>query len=563
MGIPIRFMVAAACAATALSSLAWSGGHNVVGHCVLQKLPAEWRARFKEEWRGDFEHATHLPDTHDVKLLTRCAPEDLEWFRRHCGITDNSVPLHSPPAFFGAIERLVRAIRAGDDRMVFVYLASISHSLADPAACNHDPIIHLPTYMWGDNALGVMPKTKNYMPVDFGFAEFDADTRAVLQRRLDALKPMSVPPDLTPERLYAQILRWECLAAEPCCNNSQRIVEEGAKWMMNSDREAKCAVTDALCDLGLWAVVRTLYVFDAARLWAAKGEIETDEGLWKRAVAGNATNIAEVCRRPMSGDSFACPYFAEEGRPSLVRSLYDPTAHMASSALGILNRPLGCQIVGSLKRLRPNLNASLMDVREFVRDGLDPKTTPCLVMHRHVCGYKGFDVRKFNVRLDAYLKAGGKLIWVNGAPPAYALGKEVLAAFSNGGRKDGYCDPAYPVSLDVLMKSSLAWIGAGGTREWKYRRRPNGKAGWYWEGSPYRFDAAKLPKDARPIVELRTPEGTFTSGIVRGNVAYLPMNALFPYCVTDEKPQFVPFRLSLDSAGEAILLGTLDELGVR
>lgn len=39
------------------------------------------------------------------------------------------------------LSRLVRAVRTGDDRSVFMYLAIMSHTIVDPAACNHDPIV--------------------------------------------------------------------------------------------------------------------------------------------------------------------------------------------------------------------------------------------------------------------------------------------------------------------------------------------------------------------------------------------------------------------------------------
>ena len=45
-----------------------------------------------------------------------------------------------------------------------------------------------------------------------------------------------------------------------------------------------------------------------------------------------------------------------------------------------------------------------------------------------------------------------------------------------------------------------------------------------------------------------------------GGCAYLPLNALYPYCLTDEGPALDPFFLRLDSAGEAVLLSTLDVL---
>ena len=536
-------------------ALAWGPGHDVVARCVLEKLPAEWRARFKPEWMKPYLAASHLPDNGSLKLLR---PEDLEWLRANCGLKDKAFPLHYPPGFLGEVTRLVHAIRTGDDYSVFIYLSSISHAIADPAACNHDPIIHILTYTWGGEGLNLLPKTGRPLPVDFVFAEHDADTRAVLARRLAALKVPDVPQNITAEALFAQMLRWDCLAMEPCCAVSQRIIESGSAWMTTGDAAAKCAAADALCDLGLWAVERTLYVFAAARRLAAQGEIEFTPERLARFKDEARTNDVDIIARPMENDSFARPYFAEKGRPIRFAALYDPTAHMASSVFCAGGRQLACQVVGSLKKIRPDLNAGLFDVRAFARDGLDPAVTPCVMVFQRVVPWRRFDVNAFSKRLKKYKESGGMVIWVEGRPPEYVLGKDVVKAMSDEGLRDGYCKPAFPVPLDEILSCSLAWVGPGGERVWPYRRKPNGRAGWTWHGSPWRCDRAKLPSDVKPILEFRAPGGrTFTTGVIALGAVYLPYNALFPYCLTDEKPSFAPFSLSLDSAGEAILRAVL------
>ena len=239
---------------------------------------------------------------------------------------------------------------------------------------------------------------------------------------------------------------------------------------------------------------------------------------------------------------------------------YDPTAHMDKSVFCAFATPLACQVVGSLKKIRPDLNAGLFDARVFAREGLDPSVVQYVMVFKRVIPWRNFDVKGFNARLAEYKKAGGTVIWVEGCPPDYVLGAEVRRAMSDEGLRDGYCKPAFPVPLDELMSCSLAWVGkGGGEKSWPYRRKPTGKAGWTWHGSPWRFDPAKLPKEAKPILELRTPERTFVTGVAVPGAVYLPYNALFPYCLTDEKPSLSPFSLSLDSAGEAILGNVLNE----
>ena len=553
-----RFAVAVVAVALApLSAFAWGSGHDTVARCVLEKLPSEWRARFKSEWMKPYLEASHLPDNGRASLLP---PADLEWLTVNCGFDGKTYALHYPPCFVGATARLIHAIRMGDDYSVFMYLASISHAIADPVACNHDPIIHTLTYTWSSAGLDVLPSTGRPMPVDFAFAEHDADTREVLASRLAALQVPAAPKDITPESLFAQMLSWEYRALDKCSATSHRIVENGAKWMATGDAKAKREAADALCDLGLWSVVRTLYVFDAARRLAAKGEIDVTPELVEHWCKAAKTNEAAIVSRPMENDSFARPYFPEKGKPMRFAVFYDPTAHMDKSVFCAFAAPLSCQVVGSLKKIRPDLNAGLFDARVFAREGLVPSAVPYVMVFKRVIPWRNFDVKGFNRRLSEYKKAGGVVIWVEGCPPDYVIGADVRRAMSDEGLRDGYCKPAFPVPLDELMSCSLAWVGQGGETTCLYRRKPTGKAGWTWHGSPWRFDHAKLPKDAKPILELRTPDRTFVTGVAVPGAVYLPYNALFPYCLTDEKPSLSPFSLSLDSAGEAILGNVLKTL---
>lgn len=540
-----------------LSAFAWGSGHDTVARCILEKLPSEWRSRFKSEWMKPYLEASHLPDRGRASLLK---DDDIEWLTANCGFKGDTYALHYPPCLVGETARLIHAIRMGDDYSVFMYLASISHAIADPVACNHDPIIHTLTYTWSSAGLDVLPNTGRPMPVDFAFAEHDADTREVLASRLAALKVPAVPKDITPESLFAQMLSWEYRALDKCSATSRRIVENGAKWMAIGDAKAKREAADALCDLGLWSVVRTLYVFDVARRLAAAGEIDVTPESIERWCKAAKTNEAAVASRPMENDSFARPYFPQKRKPMRFAVFYDPTAHMDKSVFCAFATPLSCQVVGSLKKIRPDLNAGLFDARVFAREGLDPSVVQYVMVFKRVIPWRNFDVKGFNARLAEYKKAGGTVIWVEGCPPDFVIGAEVRRAMSDEGLRDGYCKPAFPVPLDELMSCSLAWVGKGGEKSWPYRRKPTGKAGWTWHGSPWRFDPAKLPKEAKPILELRTPERTFVTGIAVPGAVYLPYNALFPYCLTEEKPSLSPFALSLDSAGEAILGNVLKPL---
>jgi len=561
----VKFVSAGLAVLTASSVWAWGAGHDTVGRCLLRRLPDEWQAKFKSEWMPAYLKATHLPDHGDAKLMK---PEDLAWLQANCGLKDDMMPLHHGAPLYGVFERLVHAIRTGDDRSTFVLLASLSHAIADGAACNHDAILHFFDYTWvpegapQGKGLPVLPKTGRAMPCEFSFVERYDDTKAILERRLAALEIPEPPADVTSEQVFSLLERWEILSMEVNNQNTGRIIASGAKWFATGDVAARADAADALCNLGLWSVARSLYVFKAARILAARPDFAPMPLDRKLAVAKlKSTNEVEILNRPIENDSFARPYFAEPGRPSRVRVMYSPVDYGARSVFMTGSRPFGCQIVGSLKTKRPELNASIMDARVFAKSGLDPAVTPVIVVFKGFTNYRGFDVQGFERNLRAYAHAGGKVIWINGAPPAYLIGKEVAAAVKDPNRGYcNYCNPQYPVPLDELMQSSLAWVGPGEKREWKYVNRPVHVHGWNWIGSPQYLDTAKLPASAVPLTELRAPGKTFVTGVANGSCAYLPLNAIFSYCLTDERPCLDPFLLQLDSAGEAMVFATIDLL---
>ena len=100
----------ALCAAALLpvrAAWAWGAGHDTVARCVLEKLPAAWKSRFRPEWRPAFLAAAHLPDNGDARVL---GPDELLWLRENGGLGASLYALHAGPPVYGEIERLVGAL---------------------------------------------------------------------------------------------------------------------------------------------------------------------------------------------------------------------------------------------------------------------------------------------------------------------------------------------------------------------------------------------------------------------------------------------------------------------
>ena len=541
MKTTLAFLVGALAAQAAF---AWGPGHDVVGLSVLEKIGAPWEARLKAVDRKRFLAATHLPDNGNPKLLS----EKCRAYLVSKGMGEKSVfALHKPELRMALFNALVSAMIEQNDYDVAICTAALSHSLADPLACNHDPVVQYATYHLCKAALDVIPP----LSLDFDFA---GKEKSVLARRLAALEVPSLPDVLTPEDVYRTMACWDVEADDLNFSHGQPILDAELAYRANKTPENAAKLADILCDLGLEGVRRTLWCFHAAERFARDGKPLADWDFKKLAAKCEQEFSSRRHSRDAARDAFAAPYLPKAGETYDIAVLYDPLGHMASGVLSSYSRVGASQTVGSLRAMKRR--AALLDVREAAK-GIDPGVTKTLVVFgRRLVGYAGFDVAALRKAMAKYLKDGGRVIWINGDVPG-DLDGALRKAQQKTEKGDGYCNPRYPVELDELIRSSLAFGG----QAWPCCRRPNGHAGWMWEGSRWWFDPAKLPADAQPVLELRTPEhGTFVMGVRRGNFTYLPLAGIFPYVFTNDKPDVSDgLRLRLDACGEAILAHVLDD----
>lgn len=524
-----------------MSAWAWGEGHDTVGLAVLEKVGPKWENRLKAVDRRLFLRATHLPDNGDPALF---GERSRTYLVSH-GMEKTTFKLHKPPLRMALFNALVAAMVAGDDGDVAVVTAALSHSLADPYACNHDPIAHYAKYIVSPGGLNVVPP----LSLDFRFA---GEEKTTLTRRLATLVELEQPTDLTPADVYRQMDRWDFEADDLNFGHGKMVVDAEIAYRATKSPENAVKLANALCDLGLVAVQHTIWCFRAAERFAATGKPLPDADFAALAAVHEREFNPIRCTRDAHNDAFASDCLPESGQKYEVAVLYDPLGHMASGVLSPYARLGAVQCVHSLRAM--GRRATLLDIRE-AKEGIDVSAVPVLIVFgRRFARWVGFDVGSLKAAIARYAKDGGRIVWIDGGiNPGVCDGLRL--ALRETEKKDGYCDPKYPVALDELVRSELVWTGAGGLKSWRCRRRPNGKAGWMWDGSRWWFDPAKLPTDAKPVLELRTPDhGVFVQGVTLGNFTYLPLAAIFPYVFTDERPDLASgFNLRLDSCGEEIL----------
>lgn len=558
--------VLAAGALAAGAAWGWGGGHDTVARCLARRLPAALASALDDPaTRRDCLAWAHFPDGR-IETLERAFPADAAWMKAR-GVT-TAYAFHHDRARCLAVDRLVDAVRAGDVRRQLFWINALGHAIADLAACNHDPLVHVLEYGWRN--LGVFPNA----PLDFCWVEGEgyaaealggAWTREILARRLRELPDPAVPDGLTPDALGVDLCFYAAESSE-MFRHSLDIARGAALWSLRRDEAAGRLLAERLCDLGLWGVSRTLFVYAAARRFAADPDYrEMDYAAVAR--AAREKTLAYEAARPTAADAMTAGLLPD-GAASRIRVLYDSQGRFGRGTLDVAERFLAVPTAASLRRLAPAARATLLDTRDLAWQGLDPRDADLLVVYGRVLGdwgaVKGRDLR---ARIGAFAAAGGRVLWIDGTPDALPGWPEIGRARRTSTEKEGYCRPAFPFSYLMLTNGcALAWTGTAARGVWPYRRTPSAAAGWVWKGSPFFFEAAEVPAGAKPVLELRSPEKTVVYGVAwpaqTPRFAYLPTTAFFPYVLTDERPMLDPFTLRLDACGEAVLGETLRLLGV-
>ena len=542
---------------TAVTAFGWGPGHDTVARCLLQRLPDELASRMTPEWKAVYEEASHLPDAGSTNILVAADREPL----RTLGWT-GGLELHQNPFRFELFNRLVDAIRRDDAYSQFMLLAALSHVNADPAACNHNPVVQCASYIWGIEGLCIYP----YLGLDFAAVEKSDVMRAVMDRRLKAVPEPVLPANLTYRACYEYLVRLQWDAAELCNGRGADVMAFSAA-LKAGDKSAEEGLAEALCDLGMYAVEKTLWCYAAARR-LAREKAEPPEDFDAKALVARveAERIPAFLKRPFGADGHLKPFLPEPGVRYDVLVLADSIAHMNKGVLSPASRILAPQAVGSLRHVRPDLRSALVDIRD-VRDGrLDPSVTKLLVVFGEAFEpFLGFDNEGLKKEIVAFARKGGKVLWVNGVPPE-GLADGVRAAMTEPNPNGpSYCNERYWVPQRELAGTTLAWT-AGQPVSFAYVRRPTGMAGWYWEGSHIAFDSAKMPSDVQVLMTFSAPELSCVVGVAWPREApafvYLPSAAFFPYVLTREKPSLTHFELRFDTAGEDFLLRAVDLLDI-
>ena len=536
-------------AALILPSLAfgWGAGHDTIARALASRLPEPWHSKLQGETLRQFCEDNHYPDARSAfGGNKRITPDEQAYLTSKK--MSNSGQFHADEGRGVAFTLLVRALRENRPESALLWLGALSHSTADMAACNHDPIVHLATYGWGDKNWNIrLPNGKALGSLDLGWIETQPEAKAIWEKHVAQV--VAADSGKSAEDAMLEVMQAGLQGVETCSAYGVPIVRAAAGWTVTQNSDDEKSLAESFSVLGCWAVEQLLCDFLAAeRLAKAETVPEVTEVATKRYQAAFSKFVSA---RTYENDSLV-KGLVTPLRPGLpcLGVLSEPTWRMNDGMLGFNDRVLAAQTATSLRK--KGKNAVLVDVRKFMAGGIPVASFPAVIVFaQKVSPYYTLRPEALADQLVKYRKAGGKIIWIGGDLPDRALcdfPKEA-ACHAEVGKGYDYCWTRLPVETNAYATLTLK-IGDHAVR--KLERTPTFSAGWHIPSNTTRF-TPKADEAIRPLAYMYDKEKPLLVGgawpKAAPDVAYLPTYAVYPYLWTKETPTLVPFEPGLDSQG--------------
>ena len=532
---------------------AWGSGHDDVNRIALDRLPSAIKALLSPEDRKAFVKESHAPDDftpwaeYERKKGRTIDPNDLATLAAHTIKTPYA--LHTAKGQGVNFILLHRALQDRDGSRIAFWGACLAHTLADEAACNHDPLVHYLTYAF-KGGYG-MTFGEDGM-VDFGELCRTPEGYAIALEALGQDSPKRIGEE--PQEVLAEIMLHGLKA-------NQFMTERGVRIASAFDTEVSDEVLAdsriAMAELGAYGSRAWLEAITTA--WALIEEGNPDPVITPELLASHKARHAEyVAARPLETDALYAPWLklhADTDVPA-VGVVVEPSISMDEGGLSFGGRFLASAIFRELHESK--IPFRVIDAREPGR-GLDAKSTSMVILSSG-----RFQNEELVRALKTYTNAGGNLLLIGGEH------RDLLGPLSQALTK---ADPGtLPVTLgygqknlEIINEVGVHFRGplaeSLGATAFPFIHNPDTKAGWQKPKCAYRLKD-KFGAEIEPLAMTKlngrkqvVAAACRLDGKLR--FAFIPEYLIAPYLLTD-KPDFSnPAQPQLDRIGSTVLFTTL------
>lgn len=529
------------------SMMAWGPGHDDVAREIHLRLPDWLRQRLDpalvKRFIGEF---SHFPDS--FAALDPLLVGEAGVARLAAKGVAKRYDLHGDRGRAAGFIELVHALREDDAARTAFWVAALSHSTADMAACNHDPLVCQVVCDWAPERRlcdrnGVA--LQQVLPLlDLGCLRTPEDRTALTA----AIATQALADGGEDGQAHLQTVMGYGLEGSAWCASRGHAVLAGALGRLAGDAAATARHRRALAELGAWAVVRTLRDLAVAERLARAGTVPVlDQAALE---AAGARFDAGTRARRLADEPLFAPLLRPLAGPVRVGVVLEPTWRMEQAVLGFGDRVLAAALCRTLAA--GGTAYATIDVRNLLTAGApDPARVPLLAVSASGIGSVGWMKKQDLLRaVAAYRAAGGRVLWIGGrADPPDELGPCAAGATRADTRA------ALPVDNDFMVGATL---GLADGRTWTCRRRPLAREGWQKAACPWWFAAS----GAEALLTLNAEGARRTVGTLAAGAAWLPAWALAPGIFTADET-IDTMEPHLDQAGAAILAATIARLDGR
>ena len=535
---------------------AWGPGHDDVNRIALEWLPADIKSLLSTDDRKAFVKESHAPDDftpwvdYERKKGRSIASDDLATL----AASNIKTPygLHSAKGQAVNFILLHRALKDRDGSRIAFWGACLAHTLADEAACNHDPLIHYLTYAFKG---GYGMKFGEAGMLDFGELCRTPEGYALAVKAVDAVPLARLGKE--PQGVLAEIMMHGLKANQFMTERGVRIA---SAFDPNVSKDVLADSRVAMAELGAYGARSWLEAITTA--WALIKDGKPDPVITPELLANHKARHAEyVSARPLEADALYAPWLklqAKTGVPS-VGVVVEPSISMNQGGLSFGGRFLASAILRELYESK--IAFRVIDARKPAKS-LDIQTASTVI----VCS-GGLHNAELVSALKAYANAGGNLLVIGGEH------RDLLGPLSQALTK---ADPAtLPVTLgygqknlDIIDGLRVRFSGpladSIGEKDYRFIHNPDTKAGWQKPKCAYRLKQ-DIGADIEPLAKIElNGQSQFVAAVYRpdGNsrFVFIPEYLIAPYLLTDEPKFSNPAQPQLDRIGANVLSTALSLL---
>jgi hypothetical protein len=541
---------------TAYNAFAWGGGHDSQSDQIWKNLPESFKSHFTEKQRQDFvKHYSHYTDYYAArKPAVRKEPA-----AECCARTVKEMKFN-PHKTHIVFPLFVKAWREKKYEDALMWAGCMTHSIGDMGALNHPDIIWFSHVCLGwSGAMG--PGGRHIASVfapdsKYNYTYFNKDLQAFYDKAMDgcegkvissnpqeALEHIIVRDHFRKEEMNANPFVYEIFLQMEKYNkdNSPETLAKIANKLAQYTKSANQEILDTLVTGIAFAEMTEEPNFDrqtaekeASKKIAAKiskdsiraSDMIVFTGIWQDKPLKGAVGVL-VSDRPSLVYSGGCP----------LGSKHQWLTSIVLHGLKSEKIPYQCISFERLQELDPSQNPMLLVV------------APKII--------KGMDFKKLEDTLEAYMKSGGKLIWLGGSVPAKLatlLPENELPPSSKG---NTYLFPFPIIDKDKRIKAEFIRISDG--KKFPVADLSFDKITWntFGECRSLFFKDFNNDETRTAFLKLKTPEIDRITGVQvkvgKGEFVYAPWFVFCPYMLSDNRQMESLVNLGLDSVGREIL----------